>query len=79
ANDFGQLGDGNLVSSTTPVPVTGLTDVEQISGGTFHSLALRSDGTVWAWGSNIYGQLGDGTFNDSSLPVQSHTTGTFIS
>ena len=38
--------------------------VVQISGGCFHSLALKSDGTVWAWGLNIHGQLGDGTNTD---------------
>ena len=41
-----------------------------IAGGGNYSLALRSDGTVWAWGDNTFGQLGDGTFVDKSLPVQ---------
>ncbi|HEX7713521.1 MAG TPA: RCC1 domain-containing protein [Bacillota bacterium] len=40
-------------------------------GGYLQSLALKSDGTVWAWGMNTYGQLGDGTTTDSrTIPVQ---------
>jgi RHS repeat-associated protein len=51
--------------------VTGLsgTLTSAVAGGQ-HSLALKSDGTVWAWGSNRYGQLGNGTSTDSSTPVQ---------
>ncbi|NMC00696.1 MAG: hypothetical protein GYA35_10490, partial [Thermoanaerobaculaceae bacterium] len=41
-----------------------------ITGGYYHSLALKSDGTVWAWGHNNYGQLGDGTTTDRLTPVQ---------
>jgi alpha-tubulin suppressor-like RCC1 family protein len=43
------------------VPVPGLTSIIQVSAGAYYSLALRSDGTVWAWGDNSSGQLGDGT------------------
>lgn len=50
--------------------VQGLTDVVAIAAGQYHSLALRSDGTVWAWGWNYYGQLGDGTTIDRTTPVQ---------
>ena len=41
-----------------------------ISAGKNHTVALRSDGTVWTWGSNEYGQLGDNTFIDRAYPVQ---------
>ena len=41
-----------------------------IASGTEHSLALKSDGTVWAWGNNMWGQLGDGTNTDRNAPVQ---------
>src|SRR5262249_21516544 len=49
-------------SIPTPSPVTGLTGVVAIAGGYSHSLALTSDGTVWAWGRNYSGELGNGTF-----------------
>lgn len=42
----------------------------RISVGLSHTVALKDDETVWAWGSNENGQLGDGTNNDSSIPVQ---------
>jgi hypothetical protein len=52
------------------MPVKGLEDVVAIAAGASHSVALKTDGTVWAWGGNSSGQLGDGTFEDRSLPVQ---------
>jgi len=41
-----------------------------LGGGLYHSLALRFDGTVWAWGMNSYGQLGDGTVTSRTRPAQ---------
>ncbi|MBI5561933.1 MAG: hypothetical protein HY894_03635, partial [Deltaproteobacteria bacterium] len=41
-----------------------------VDGGTYHSVLLNADGTVWAWGANWYGQLGDGTTTDRLTPVQ---------
>ena len=38
--------------------------------GGWHVVAVKSDGTLWAWGSNKYGQLGDGTTNSASMPVR---------
>jgi hypothetical protein len=52
------------------VRVTGLTDVTALSAGGGHSLALRADGTLWSWGRNDHGQLGDGSFDDRMAPVQ---------
>jgi alpha-tubulin suppressor-like RCC1 family protein len=50
--------------------VPGLAGVIQVAGGCNHSLALRSDGTVWAWGGNAAGQLGDGTLTGHTTPVR---------
>ena len=72
-NDQGELGTGstNPSTSATPVQVTSLTDVVAVAGGGYKfSLALKSDGTVWAWGYNQWGQLGNGTYAQSSVPVQ---------
>lgn len=72
SNSNGQLGDGVPTGATSgsPVSVSTLSDVTAIASGYNHSLALKSDGTVWAWGSNSYGQLGDGSTTDSNTPVQ---------
>ena len=75
-NEYGQLGNGALTTSDTPVQVLGpggsgyLTGMVAVAGAVYHSLALRSDGTVWAWGNNAYGELGNGTFAESETPVQ---------
>ena len=71
-NYYGELGDGgNAQSSAVPVQVQGLTNVVQISSGAFSSFALKSDGTVWAWGDNYFGELGDGGSEYfSNVPVQ---------
>ena len=48
--------------------VPGLTGVMAVAAGYVHTVALKSDGTVWAWGENGYGQLGDGTTTDETFP-----------
>src|SRR3712207_4117056 len=66
-NYDGQLGDETYGNNrTTPVEVGGLrgAKVEQIAGGASHTLALKGDGTVLAWGYNRDGELGDGTNED---------------
>jgi alpha-tubulin suppressor-like RCC1 family protein len=78
-DDFlGQLGNGVPLPypddshSTIPVEVSYLegAELKAITGGYDHSLALKDEGTVLAWGLNQDGQLGDGTNTDSSTPVQ---------
>ncbi|MGE6759659.1 PKD domain-containing protein [Corallococcus interemptor] len=60
-NGYGQLGDGTNVDRLLPVPVQaqGLTGATALSATAYHTLALKQDGTVWAWGYNDSGQLGD--------------------
>ena len=76
ANWYGMLGDQSYVDSTDPVQVVGpggsgvLTDVVQVTGGESHSIALLADGTVWSWGENDSGQLGNPDYSASLTPVQ---------
>ncbi|WP_369261725.1 hypothetical protein [Streptomyces sp. R35] len=78
SNGTGELGTGTtLTNGTTPGTVCGsapcpkpLDDVVAVEGGESFSVALRADGTVWAWGANTSGQLGDGTFTSRSAPVR---------
>ena len=79
-NDYGQLGNGNNIQSNVPVAVntsgvlSGKT-ITQIGAGQYHSIALASDGTVYTWGYNNYGQLGNGDNTDSNVPVAVTTSG----
>jgi len=65
-NDTGQLGLGSdTVNYQIPLPINELTGITHISAGESHSLARKSNGTVWAWGNNANGQLGYPTNNNS--------------
>ena len=72
ANSFGQIGDGSTVEKSAPVQIGSLTDWggSKIRSTTQFTQALKSDGTLWSWGSNTGGQLCDGTTTDRSSPVQ---------
>jgi alpha-tubulin suppressor-like RCC1 family protein len=72
ANASGQLGDGTLTKSTSPVQVTGLPQEQIISlqSSWENSGALMADGSYWDWGYNAAGQLGDGSTLASDVPVQ---------
>jgi alpha-tubulin suppressor-like RCC1 family protein len=70
-NNHGQLGDGTTNERHTPGSIGNDTNWYQISCSEDHySLAIKSDGTLWAWGYNNYGQLGDGTTTERHSPVQ---------
>lgn len=76
----GKLGIGSPYYDTpdylityVPVQVRGLNDITAIHVGTDFSIALGSDGSVWAWGANYDGRLGDGTKANKNAPVCIHT------
>ena len=74
-NVLGQLGDGTTTERDAPVQVctassTPLSGVIAVSAGGLSSLALKADGTVWAWGWNYFGQLGIGNTTDQHYAVQ---------
>lgn len=72
-NQDGQLGDGTAgegLMRTTPVDVVGLSSgVSALAVGWRHTCALLVTGRVKCWGENVYGQLGDGTMESSTIPV----------
>jgi alpha-tubulin suppressor-like RCC1 family protein len=70
-DEFGQLGDGGSnTNQSAPVPVFGATNIVAIAASDSHSLALKANGKMLSWGSDGFGQLGDGGSNtDQSAPV----------
>lgn len=66
---YGQLGDGTNVDRSTPTPVSGVTDVVELTTGFLHTCARQGGGAVVCWGNNMYGQLGDGTDRSHNTPT----------
>jgi alpha-tubulin suppressor-like RCC1 family protein len=78
-NAYGELGDNTIVTKSSPVQTIAYgANWKQISAGGQHTAAIKTDGTLWTWGNNYYGQLGDNTsYNSSkSSPVQTIARGT---
>ncbi len=71
-NNLGQLGQNTAatVDRSSPVQIGALTNWAKVAAGFQYSLAIKTDGTLWAWGSNATGTLGDGTVINKSSPVQ---------
>jgi len=70
SNSHGQIGSGGFADSyPIPVTVSGISTATKVDAGKYHSAALLSDGTVKTWGTNAYGELGDGSYDSSNKPV----------
>lgn len=81
-NRYGELGTGNTINSSVPIQVGTDNDWVAISAGQgpqSFNLAQKADGTLWSWGRNSKGQLGDGTNIDKSSPVQIGSENDWIS
>ncbi len=76
-NFYGSLGDNTILSRSSPVQtIAGGTNWKQVSCGNSNIAAIKNDGTLWTWGYNQYGSLGDNTTLGKSSPVQTVTFGT---
>lgn len=67
---YGLLGDGTDLGSLIPIDIPALSAIEAIEHGTNNAFAVRSDGTVWAWGVNSYTDLGIGSASNALTPTQ---------
>lgn len=76
-NSGGQLGDNTIASKSSPIQTTaGGTNWKQVGIGSGHAAAIKMDNTLWLWGENNYGQLGDNTLVPKSSPIQTIAGGT---
>jgi alpha-tubulin suppressor-like RCC1 family protein len=76
-NSSGQLGDNTTTQRLTPVTTfAGGTNWKQVSCGREHTAAIKTDGNIWTWGRNAYGQLGDYRTISRSTPVTTAMSGT---
>ena len=75
-NLFGQVGDGTngVLSVAVPTQVGADTNWKTAATGNSHSLAIKTNGTLWGWGNNLSGQLGNGAYNDNITPLQIGTS-----
>jgi alpha-tubulin suppressor-like RCC1 family protein len=76
-NIYGQLGDNTRTNRSSPVQTVAFgTNWKQVACGYTSTVAIKTDGTLWTWGYNGYGQLGDNTIINRSSPVQTVAGGT---
>jgi hypothetical protein len=77
SNSTGQIGDNTIISRSTPVTTfAGGTNWKQVACGGPCTAAIKTDGTLWTWGSNTSGNLGDNTVISRSTPVTTFAGGT---
>ena len=79
-NIYGQLGHGNVLNYSSPVPVTGgAASYAKIACGAYHTFGIQgSNGRIYAWGWNTYGQLGTNNRTSYSAPTYTGCTRSFI-
>jgi hypothetical protein len=76
-NSYGRLGDNTTTDRSTPVTTfAGGTNWKQVAGGYAHTAATKTDGTLWTWGRNYYGQLGNNNTTQRLTPVTTFAGGT---
>jgi len=76
-NAYGQLADNTVVNKSSPIQsASGGVNWKQVAGGYYSSYGVKTDGTLWCWGYNLYGQLGNNTTTSNSSPVQTITFAT---
>ena len=76
-NLYAQLGDNTTTNRSSPVQtVSGGTDWKLVNSGWYHTTAIKTDGTLWTWGRNDNGGLGDNSRTRRSSPVQTVAGGT---
>ena len=77
AGTTGRLGNNTTTTSSTPVTTfAGGTNWKQVFAGVNNTVAIKTDGTLWTWGSNSYGQVGTNNTTTSSIPVTTFAGGT---
>lgn len=74
---YGKLGNNSTTGRSSPAQtIAGGTNWKQVSVAAYHTTAVKTDGTLWVWGYNAQGQLGDNTINNRLSPVQTVSGGT---
>ena len=68
-----------FLTSISVIPTSGECAQSVMSGGSSYTVVLKSDGNLWSWGDNVYGQLGDGTNSGRNTPLQIDNSGEWIS
>jgi alpha-tubulin suppressor-like RCC1 family protein len=77
SNTYGRLGNNSTTRTSSPIQtVSGGTNWKSVTGGTHHTAAIKTDGTLWTWGYNNFGQLGRTPLGSSSSPAQVISAGT---
>jgi alpha-tubulin suppressor-like RCC1 family protein len=67
---YGLLGDGTTITRNSPIQIGTASNWASFSSGYYHTIAIKTDGSLWSWGENNYGQLGDGTNSNKNTPTQ---------